>query len=187
MGYAKNWLTKSEYFQLLDQNMIWRDELLIRTTYSGALRISETLNLKYPYDFDESDKHTYLVIRESKNSDEFEKQPIKRRVFQQLKRFKEHNKHEVDSSFVFHTRQSDQMTRQRAYQLIDKHRKDADISKKLGTHTLRRSKAMHMLDDGVDVSEVCNFLRHKNVKTTLNYLNISKKRLAELNEEVDIA
>lgn len=187
MGYAKNWLTKQEYWQILDQDMEWRNEILIRTTYSAALRISEALNLRYPYDLDQDEDHTYLIIRESKNSDDYEKQPIKHRVFQEMKRFKQHSKDKSNSDYFFYTRQSPKMTRQRAYQIINKYRKQAGLHKKLGTHTLRRSKAMHLLDEGVDVSEVSAFLRHKNVKTTLNYLNISKKRLAELNEEVDIA
>jgi len=40
-SYAKEWLTEPEWKKFMNQDMKYRDEVLIKTLYRGALRVSE--------------------------------------------------------------------------------------------------------------------------------------------------
>lgn len=183
MGYAKEWLEREEWKNLKDQDMPWRDELLLKITYRGALRISEALNLRYPYDFTRTDDNGFVTIRSSKTSDTPEEQPIGKDLVKETERFM--YSEDKETSYVFSSRQDTKMTRQRAYQIINEYAEKAEIEKKLGTHTLRRSRAKHMLDEGHDLSFVSKFLRHGDLKTTMEYLKIAKKHLADRARELD--
>lgn len=182
-GYAKEWLTKEEWKQLIDQDLKWRDELLLRTTYRGALRISETLELRYPMDYEMEEDKGYVIVRSSKTKDDPETVPVGKDLIKQTRRyFSQKNR---DTRYVFSTRQSDQMTRQRVNQIVNDIAEQAGIEKKLGTHTLRRSRAKHLIDEGMDISVVSAFLRHENIRTTMEYLRIAKKHIAEQTQNID--
>ena len=44
-------------------------------------------------------------------------------------------------------------------------------------HTLRHSRAIHLLDSGANIILVSNALGHKNIKSTLIYLKYSNQEL----------
>ena len=187
-GYAKEWLTKEQWKKLINQEMSWRNELLLKTTYKGALRISETLRLKYPMDYQTEENKGYVIIRKQKKKDtdgnyKPETVPVGKDLIKETRRF--FSQKDRDTRYVFSTRQSDQMTRQRVNQIIQDIAEEAGIEKKLGTHTLRRSRAKHLIDEGMDISVVSSFLRHENIKTTTEYLRIAKKHIAERTQEID--
>ena len=187
-GYAKEWLTKEEWKKLIGLDLKWRDELLLKTTYRGGLRISETLKLKYPMDYQIEEDKGYVIIRVQKKKDEEgeykpETVPVGKDLIKETRRF--FSQKDRDTRYVFSTRQSDQMTRQRVNQIINELADQAGIDKKLGTHTLRRSRAKHLIDEGMDISVVSAFLRHENIKTTMEYLRIAKKHIAEQTQEID--
>lgn len=187
-GYAKEWLTKKEWKQLIQQADKWRDELLLKTTYKGALRINETLELTYPMDYQIEEDKGYVIIRKQKKKDKEgeykpETVPIGKELIKQTRRY--FSQKDQDTRYVFSSRQSNKMTRQRVNQIINNLSDQANIQKKLGTHTLRRSRAKHLIDEGVDLSVVSSFLRHENISTTTEYLRIAKKHIAEKTMKID--
>lgn len=187
-GYAKEWLTKDEWKQLINQDMDWRNELLLRTTYRAALRISETLRLQYPMDYEIEDDKGYVIVRQQKKKfDEGESRPetvpVGKDMIKETRRF--FSQKTRDTRYVFSTRQSDQMTRQRVNQILNELAEEAGIDKKLGTHSLRRSRAKHLRDEGMDISVVSDFLRHENISDTKRYLRSAKKMIAEETERID--
>lgn len=187
-GYAKEWLTKEEWKKLINQEMDWRNELLLKTTYKGGLRISETLKLQYPMDYQTEEDQGYVIIREQKKKDKDgnykpETVPVGKDLIKETRRY--FSQKDKDTRYVFSTRQSDQMSRQRVNQIINKLAENAQLNKKLGTHTLRRSRAKHLIDEGMDISVVSSFLRHENIRTTMEYLRIAKKHIAEQTKEID--
>lgn len=196
MGYAKEWLTKEEWNRLTDaieqkdyqrgdvEQRRWRDELLVKLTYRGGLRISEALQLQYPYNFQTEDDAGYVAVYESKTDDDPELQPVGKDIVREVSRYM--NAHHGDTNYVFDSGDGTPLSRQRAYQIVGELADVAGIDKKLGTHTLRRSRAKHLLDSGtMDLSEVSRFLRHDNVGTTMEYLKIAKKKLAEKTAAID--
>lgn len=187
-GYSKEWLTKEEWKKFINQDMDWRDEILFKTLYKGALRVSECLKLQYPMDYELEENQGYVIIREQLKKNDQEKydpeiQPISKSLIKETRRyFSQKNR---DTRYVFSTRQSDQMSRQRVNQLIDSYAENIGINKKLGSHTLRRSRAKHLIDEGMDISAVKNYLRHDKLSTTMRYLKIGKKFLATESEKID--
>jgi integrase/recombinase XerD len=65
---------------------------------------------------------------------------------------------------------------------------EAGIDKKIGTHTVRRSRATHLLNRGITFTKVSKYLLHRNLATTMTYLKIItayiKKELDELSDPV---
>lgn len=186
MKYSKDWLTESEIEKLFETPEISsRDLLLMKLCYAGALRINESLNAKYEDLILEDNNKTFLILREQKTDKRnWEKQPIPRSIFSEITRFCKNNKIKLQDN-IFQTRQSDKMSYSRAYQIIKECVKKANIQKGITTHTFRRSRATHLLDNGEDPYYVQDFLRHKSFETTRKYLKISKKKMFERMEKID--
>jgi integrase/recombinase XerD len=191
-SYAKNWLTKKEwkklknapqereYYRNHDQKK-WRDELILRLTYRGGLRINETLDLQYPYNFKKEEDNGYVLLEGAKarEDNDQELQPVGADLIRDVSNYMTAFHEDLETNFVF------TINRSRAYQIINELRQVVGIEKKLGTHTLRRSRAKHLRDSGVDLDDVSDFLRHNDLSTTRDYLKISKKYLADQAKEVD--
>ena len=69
------------------------------------------------------------------------------------------------------------------------HETCSDVPLDVHPHLFRRSKATHMLEDGVNIYQISAFLGHENIITTEHYLNISldekNKAMATLESEED--
>ena len=52
--------------------------------------------------------------------------------------------------------------------------KKAGIIKDVHVHTLRHTCATHLLEDGMDIISVKNFLGHENIETTMLYLHVAQ-------------
>jgi integrase/recombinase XerD len=59
------------------------------------------------------------------------------------------------------------------------------LKKKLTTHSLRRSRATHLLDSGLSIEKVKKLLRHKELSSTILYLKISIKELQKSINKID--
>lgn len=200
MGYAKEWLDHQEWRDLRDapsergyqrgdtEFKEWRDELLLKVTYRGGLRISEALNLQYPYNFRTENDDGYVVLkpdRETRKTEE-EIQPVGKDLVREVSRFMKAYSTEKETNYVFSNGSGSKLSRQRAYQIINDLAEAVEIDKKLGTHTLRRSRAKHLLDSGdMDLSQVSRFLRHSKVATTMEYLKIAKGKMASQTRKID--
>ena len=70
--------------------------------------------------------------------------------------------------------------------LVKEYSRKSEINKDISTHTFRRTRALHLLNDGVPLEKVSKYLRHKNISTTIEYLKITVEDLkAELQKIVD--
>ena len=183
--YSKEWLSKEEIkkmFECPDINS--RNLLLIRLTYFGALRISEALNSKLE-DFKHEDDYYFLILRKQKTDKKnWEKQPIPPQIYGEVVRFCKDNKI-MSQDYVFKTQKSSKMTYNRAYMIVKEISNKLNLNKEITTHSLRRSRATHLLDGDVDLYKVSGFLRHKRIETTQKYLKLSKKVLYSKMVEAD--
>ena len=67
--------------------------------------------------------------------------------------------------------------------LIDKYRKKAGITVRIGPHVLRHSYATDLLSHGADLRSVQEMLGHKNISTTQIYTHVTNTRLKEIHEK----
>lgn len=74
----------------------------------------------------------------------------------------------------FHGRQGP-LSRQRVWTIFTLFANEARLAR-CGVHVLRHSLAVHMLDAGHDVVTVQDMLRHRSIKTTMNYAVLSIRR-----------
>ncbi|MFX0132050.1 MAG: tyrosine-type recombinase/integrase [Candidatus Hodarchaeota archaeon] len=185
MQYSKEWLSKKEIKRIfLLPEITSRDLLIMKVAYSGAFRIGEVINSHWE-DYKDEDAYYFLVLREQKTDKRnWEKQPIQSHIFGEVRRYCENKGIKLQDP-VFQSNRNQKISYNTVYKLIQKWVNKAGINKKITTHSFRRSRATHMLDDGMDLYKVSQFLRHSNIDTTMKYLKISKKSLYDSMEKLD--
>jgi len=184
-SYSKEWLSREESDKLFSHpNISSRNLLLMRVCYYGLLRISEALVSKNE-DYKLEDGYTFLILRTQKTDKKnWEKQPIPLHIYSEITRFCDDNKIK-SQDYVFQSRQSEDLTYSRAYQIIKECASKVGIKKPITTHTFRRSRIQHMLDNGEDPFYVKELARHKSIDTTRKYMKISKKKLYNIMSKHD--
>ncbi|OFX37529.1 MAG: hypothetical protein A2X08_15225 [Bacteroidetes bacterium GWA2_32_17] len=63
--------------------------------------------------------------------------------------------------------------------------KRAAITKNVYPHILRHSIATHMLEEGIDITFIKQFLGHNDLKTTLRYAHVSNKTMQKIRNPFD--
>lgn len=159
---------------------------ILSLLYDGALRVTELCDLKYK-DIKQINKNTISVyIEKSKNG--------KPRIVLLGKSstnilqtyFKEHNFQDEDP--LFQNFQKKQYSRSGIYKMIKSVVKNAKKNCKNKNyfvidpfpHILRHSKATHMLDAGIDLITIRDFLGHTWLKSTEIYAHVSKRKQEEI-------
>jgi integrase len=69
--------------------------------------------------------------------------------------------------------------------IFDKARNDSRINRFATVHTLRHSFATHLLEKGVDLRYIQDFLGHESSRTTEIYTQITKKGLQKIKSPLD--
>ena len=182
--YSKEWLSQDEIEILFSNPDIkYRDLILMKLCYYGALRISEALNSKSE-DF-RLEEYPFLLLRTQKTDKKnWEVQPIPLHMYSEIKRYCESNDIKTQDN-VFQSRQSSYLSYERALQIVKECAKKVKIDKNITTHTFRRSRLQHLLNLGTDPYFCQDFARHKSIDTTRKYLKIEKSKIFNQMETID--
>ena len=170
---AQEYLTKEEVQTLLasidTSTKIGRRNLLVLSLlYDTAARAEEIIHLK----IEDIRLEEQLVILTGKGN----KQRIvpimentKKLIIQYLKENK------IESGYLLRS----DTTYSMLYHLFLKINQTSVISKKITSHTLRRSRATHLLEAGVNILYIQELLGHEDISTTQEYAKVIEKNKIE--------
>ena len=158
----------------------FRDKVMVELSYACGLRVSELVNLKLnSIYFEES----YIQVTGKGQKDRLI--PINKSTLIIIDEYikTERLKYNIDDNHLFLSQHKKFLTRQRIWQIIKKHIKNAGITKNISPHTLRHSFATHLLENGGTLRAIQEMLGHSNISTTEIYTHIEKNRLKNIHEK----
>jgi|NGEPerStandDraft_6_1074524.scaffolds.fasta_scaffold40815_3 integrase/recombinase XerD len=186
--YSKEWLTEQEVKTILElPKLSEKYETWILLLYTPALRVTEALNVRVR-DLNTEKKEILVIGGKKRDINDIAPVPCNLRVLRQIKRYAERNDLKP-SDYIMFGNQGKQVGREWVYRVLNKLCHEAGIDKKIGTHTLRRSRATHLLNKGIPLEQVSKYLRHQNLSTTMEYLKITtadiQKKLEDMGDPID--
>ena len=118
--------------------------------------------------------NSILIIWQSKDEKDPSAVVIPPNVLKTLKRYCADKE---NKDYIFYGYHKKPYSRVSIFYMVRSLAKAVGIEKIIGTHTFRRSRANHLLADGLSIYDVSKFLRHKNIETTTIYLKTDVKDL----------
>jgi len=183
-GYSKEWLSIDEVKAMLSIKEMWFDEYMqIYLLYVCALRVSELCNLKVKdIDFERET----LTIQESKNQvDPMDVPIMSKRLLSLLRKYIDTEGLKTRDYLFPGQVKGRPITRKAVYERCKRLAVQAGIRKAISTHTFRRSRATHLIDAGMSAPKVQRLLRHKRIKTTMEYYEYSVEEVRKEMFKVD--
>ena len=157
----------------------YRDKAIIEMLYSCGIRVSELCNLEVSKLFLKDD----LIMVTGKGSKE-RLLPIGKRAKKYINNYFKYSRDNfikrTSSSFIFVSKNGNQLTRAMINIILNKWTAISGINKSVSPHTLRHSFATHLLEGGADLRFVQALLGHSDISTTQTYTHLDKQHLKEI-------
>lgn len=178
-------LTQEEARRLLDAPDLrspvgYRDKAILEVVYATGIRSGELVRLKVS-DFDS--KARTLMVREGKGGkDRIIPLPttaagyLKEYVEKVRPRMKRYGKFK-DQGFMFVSYTGTPFLRNRLKEIMQRSAKAAKIEKRVNCMILRHSIATHLLENGMGIRYIQDFLGHEDMRTTTIYSKVTLKGL----------
>lgn len=171
-----DYLTQSEISQFLNciqpsNSKEFRDLVLLSLLYDTAARASEILNIRV---MDLNLDNNYSVLLHGKGNKQ-RRVPITENTRQMLKTYIEKNN--INSiSYLFHNSKGEKHSTKMIEHLIKKYMNKANITgKNIHPHSFRHSRAMHLLESGINLIYIRDLLGHSNITTTEIYAKTNEE------------
>ena len=156
-----------------------RDKAIIELLYSCGIRVTELCNLELSNLFIDED-----LIRVIGKGNKERLLPLGIRSKKYLDDYIKHSRNshikKSGSSFVFVSRNGNQLTRAMINIILNKWTQVSGLKKSVSPHKLRHSFATHLLEGGADLRFVQALLGHSDISTTQIYTHIDKHYLKEV-------
>jgi site-specific recombinase XerD len=175
-----SWLTKAEIKQLYEviPNSVLgiRDKAMLAVFYGCGLRLNEGASIELK-DIDATRK--VLHVRKGKHYKE-RFVPIAEKNLQEIKLYVDYARPQLlqqiktDRLFIASLK-GKALTKQSLYIRIKGLVRRAEIKKKVGTHTLRHSIATHLLQSGMKLERIQQFLGHGTLDSTQIYTHLKNE------------
>ena len=177
-------LTVDQMFRLLDAipaetYLEKRNMAIFETLYSCGLRISELTGLN----LDDMDVRSGYVKVLGKGEKE-RIVPIGKRALERINLYRNALQTDgaavKDAEAVFLNFRGGRLTPRSVARILDELVVKCGLFTKISPHTLRHSFATHMLDMGVDLRAIQEFLGHESLSATQKYTHVSMDKLMEI-------
>ena len=155
-----------------------KHKCILYLIYSAGLRLSEVIHLR-PEDID-SDRMT-IHIRNAKGK----KDRISLLSDRALTLLRQYYKEYRPKTWLFEGQFGNQYSKSSVQKILRAALGTTNIRKKVTVHTLRHSFATHLLESGVDLRYIQNFLGHESTRTTQIYTHITKKGIEKIKSPLD--
>ncbi len=163
-------LDVDDILNLLEKIKDPRDRAMVELIYSSSLRASEAISLNVEdVDFE------HLRLRITRKGGKTTYVPITERA----KRYLEIYIGERVSGALFLNRYGMRLSTRSLQKIVKKYSIN-NIFKDISPHTLRHSKATHLLNSGMDIRLIQRLLGHSSIKATQIYTHLNFKELAEV-------
>lgn len=170
-------LTLKEVRQLYAQCETYKERAVLSIYYGLGLRRSEGIKL------DVKDVHFrdgLLYVREGKGAKR-RVVPMSSAVARDIKRYiYTERKSQLGETALLVGKKGKRIGAGRVSIILKTLLKKAEIEKEISLHSLRHSIATHLLQSGLTIENVREFLGHQHLETTQIYTRISKKQLGKL-------
>lgn len=174
-------LSRSEVKRVLDAAERRLDHVLLKTTYAAGLRVSEVIALRWT-DID-SGRMTLRVEQGKGAKDRYT--VLSASLLTQLRDYWKHGR--PRGPWIFTGRDSDAPICDSSVQRIyTRTKRRAGITKRGGIHALRHAFATHLLEAGVDLHTIQQFMGHSSLSTTQRYLHLTQAHLKERATALDL-
>lgn len=177
---SKEILTQKEIKELYyatDQTILgMRDKAMLSIYYGCGLRRNEAVNLNVEDILLEKNK---LIVRKGKGYKE-RIVPITEKIKDDLESYLKYARIDLiernpqEKAFFVGSR-GNRISGNMLYERLRQLREKAGIIKGIGLHTLRHSIATHLLQDGMDIEFVSQFLGHSSLESTQIYTHIANE------------
>lgn len=157
--------------ETLNGNFFWcRDIAIIELLFAVGLRVSELCGLRLE-DYDRVERSFYIMGKGNRERTLYLENDEVLAVLDNYLLMRKAV--ETDHSYIFITRFREPMSTQGVRNLITKYAKIAGINKNITPHVFRHSFASLLLESGVDIKYIQEFLGHSTISTTQIYLHTS--------------
>jgi integrase/recombinase XerD len=181
-------LTMEEMQSLLNQPNLSlkthiRDRAILEVFYSTGIRLDELINLEV-YHADLKDQ--VLYIRKAKGRKQRvvplgkSASKILREYLEKIRPYYAKKNPKERRLFINHSGLA--MTPEAIRQILRKHRIDAGIKKSVSPHTLRRTCATHLVQQGADIRYVQELLGHSHLSTTQIYSKVMPREVKGMHD-----
>jgi site-specific recombinase XerD len=159
-----------------------KHRLILMTTYSAGLRVSETINLKP----ENIDSQTMTIKVKGKGKKERYTLLSKTLLGELRSYYRQYHPNTYLFPSSFKKNKNQPLSYESIRKIYENARKKADVKKGSGVHTLRHSFATHLLEAGFDIRKIQVLMGHTSLSTTMIYLHVSRKTLSKIPSPLDL-
>lgn len=166
-------LSREEIERLLTAASRFKHRVLLMTTYSAGLRVSEVCALKLS-DID-SERMTIRVEQGKGAKDRYTL--LSPRLLKELRCYWQT---ERPRTWLFPAARCPDfsLNAHAAQKIFYAAREQAKITKRCGIHGLRHAFATHLLEAGTDVHTIQRLMGHTSIQTTMRYFHLARQKIA---------
>lgn len=183
------YLSDSDMKLLLEQPDINKqkeknDLILLSVLYDTGARVSEFLNIKLK-DVSLQKPYSIKVLGKGNKHREI---PILEKTANLLKKYIDENNIIQSEQYLFCNSRGEKYSRKGISHKIDKYSnraktKSQTFPDKVHPHMFRHTKAVSMLNSGIDILIISNFLGHSSIETTMVYAKITDENKRKILEK----
>ena len=173
-------LSKEELERLFSAAAHLKHRVLLMTTYSAGLRVSEVVHLQLT-DID-SKRMLIRIVQSKGNKDRYVN--LSENLLPELRYYWRMYR---PQTWLFTSSDGENpLSVGTAQKIYYSAKEKAGIKKGKGIHTLRHCYATHLLESGVDLPTIQKLMGHESIRSTMLYLQITPVKLSQTQSPLDL-